>query len=81
MVCAKHPVVASCGILALMSVTPFDSGLYAQTFESRIFPRVGFATWAVKELGELAWEYSAPSSELALSGSNNSRPQIQEGSF
>ena len=86
MVCAKDPAVETCGILALILVTLVDGGLYAQTFASRIFPRASFAMWTVKELGELLAQPKyvlAPSSELALPGSNqsnNSSPQLKEGS-
>lgn len=77
----------SCGILALISVTLVDGDLYAQTFASRTFPGAAFAMWTVKELGELVAQPKyvlAPSSELALPGSNqshNSSPQLKEGSF
>lgn len=58
-------------------------GLYAPTFAFRIFPRAVFAMWTVKELGKLAAQPKyivAPSSELALPGSNQSA-QLKEGSF
>lgn len=80
----KDPTVESCGILALIWVTLVVGGLYAQTFASRIFPKAVFAMWTVEKLGKLVAQPKndvvAPSSELALLGSNQS-PQLKEGSF